>query len=129
MRGFTLVEVLVVLALVALLAGAALPAYRGQIHRAARADAVESLTRLQIAQERFRAAHGWYASRLALVGAGETSPQGHYRIALEPLGAEAYLARAEASGAQARDRECAVITLSVNQGFAQTGPDARCWNR
>lgn len=129
MRGLTLIEVLVVLVLVALLAGAALPSYQGQVRRAARADAVEALTRLQSAQERHRNIHGWYAPRLAALGTSSVSTQGRYDISLVPLGAERYQARAEARGAQAADGECAVLTLDVDHGFARPGPDARCWNR
>ena len=129
MRGLTLVEVLVVLVLAALLAGAALPSYQGQLRRAARADAVDALTRLQAAQERHRAAHGWYANQLSALGFAATSMQGRYAIALAPLGAERYQARAEARGAQSADGECAQLTLDVDQGFARQGPSARCWNR
>jgi len=129
MRGFTLVEILVVLALAALLAATALPAYRGQTQRVARLDAVESLTRIQMAQERYRAANGWYANQLASLGVSGRSPQGLYAIAIVPLGAEAYVARAEALGAQAGDQECGTLTLEVSQGFARNGPSARCWNR
>ncbi|MDE2615032.1 MAG: type IV pilin protein [Burkholderiales bacterium] len=128
-RGFTLVEIVVVLALAALLAGAALPSYRSQLQRAARADAVDALTRVQAAQELFRAAHGLYADRLAALAVPERSPQGRYRIALAPTGVEAYRASAYAIDAQSDDRDCAQITLDVDVGFARSGPDARCWNR
>ncbi len=129
MRGFTLIELTVVLALVALFAGVALPGYRAQLQRAGRADAVEALTRLQAAQERHRAGAGWYASDLPALGLAAASPQGRYAIALVPGGAESYRARAEAGGAQAGDRDCAVLTLDVTHGVAQSGPSARCWNR
>jgi type IV pilus assembly protein PilE len=128
-RGFTLIELSVVLALVALLTGVALPGHRAQLQRAGRADAVEALTRLQVAQERHRAGAGWYASDLSALGLGAASPQGRYAIALLPDGAEGYRARAEARGAQAGDSECAVLTLDVTQGIARSGPSARCWNR
>lgn len=128
-RGYTLVEIVVVLALAALLAGSALPGWRAHLQRAARADAVEALTRLQAAQERFRAAHGLYADRLAVLALGERSTQGRYRIALAPAGPEAYRASASAQGAQAGDRECAVLTLDVDAGFTRCGPSARCWGR
>lgn len=128
-RGFTLVELLVVLAATALLLGVALPGYRSQLQRAGRADGVHALTALQAAQERFRAAHGLYADRLAALAVPESSLQGRWRIALEAAGVEAYRARATALGAQAADGACAVLTLEVDAGFARSGPDARCWNR
>lgn len=128
-RGFTLVEMVVVLAMVALLAGAAFPSYRGHVLRAGRADAVEALTRLQAAQERFRTANGLYATQLAVLGLAERSTQGRYRIGLVPTGPEAYRATASAEGTQARDEDCAQLTLEVDTGLAKAGPGERCWNR
>ncbi|MFN9747529.1 MAG: type IV pilin protein [Betaproteobacteria bacterium] len=129
-RGFTLLELLVAMALAALLLTFGLRGQQGQGLRSGRLDAVEALTRLQQAQEQHRSAHGLYASELAaLVGTAATSPQGRYAIALERSGGEAYRATAVAQGPQARDTACATLTLEVQLGFAQTGPDASCWLR
>lgn len=129
-RGITLVEVLTALAIAALLATLALPRLQGDNGRAGRLDAVHALTRLQMAQEQYRSAHGLYAAELApLGGMGNTSPQGRYTISLALEGGESYVATAHARGAQARDPGCATLTLRVRQGFAQTGPDAGCWLR
>lgn len=128
-RGFTLVETAVVLALVGLLTATAVPAWQGHVMRAARADAVSALTRLQIRQERHHETIGWYASSLAALGHATTSAEGRYRIELVPRDADAYVARAHAVGVQERDRECLTITLEVQRGMARTGPSARCWNR
>ncbi len=128
--GFTLVELLVAVALAALLLTLGLGGHQTQNLRIGRVDAVEALTRVQQAQEQYRSAHGLYASDLsALRGTAPTSPQGRYAIAIDITGGEAYRATAQALGEQARDAGCAVLTLEVRQGFAQPGPDARCWNR
>jgi type IV pilus assembly protein PilE len=129
-RGFTLVELLVAVALAALLMTLGLGGWQGQNLRVGRHDAIEALTRVQQAQEQHRSAHGLYASELsALLGTAPTSPQGRYAIGIHITGGEAYRATAVALGAQARDAHCATLTLEVRQGFAQTGPDAGCWNR
>jgi type IV pilus assembly protein PilE len=128
--GFTLVECLAVLAMLAVLGVMAYPSLRAYDFRAGRLDAVEALTRVQVAQEKHRNAHGLYAAELqALAGASAQSPQGRYAIRLESIGPEAYLALARAVGAQAEDPGCATITLQVKQGFAQIGPHAGCWHR
>jgi type IV pilus assembly protein PilE len=129
-RGFTLVECMVVVALVGVLGVMAYPSLRAHDFRAGRLDAVAALTRLQAAQEQYRSAHGLYAGALgALLGTAELSPQGRYAIRLALTGPESYQATAQAQGKQAQDPGCATITLQVKQGFAQAGPHAGCWHR
>jgi type IV pilus assembly protein PilE len=132
-RGFTLVELAVACAVATLLASLALPAYQQQLQQARRSDAVQALTRVQAAQEQYRTLHGLYAAELAsLQGVPrERSAQGHYRITLQRTAAEHYraLAVADSGGPQAADRSCSTLVLAVNQGFAEHGPSARCWNR
>ena len=128
--GFTLVELLVACMLAALLATLAWPSFRGHDFRIGRLDAVESLSRIQLEQEKHRHAHGLYSAELsALKGMSTRSVQGRYLLALRLDGPEAYLASAQATGAQAQDPGCATITLQVRQGFAQIGPHAGCWQR
>lgn len=129
MRGFTLVETVVVLALAGLLAATAVPAWQGHALRAARADGAAALTRLQMQQERHHQLIGWYASSLSALGSAAHSPGGRYRIELAPRDADSYVARAHALGGQAGDRECLTLTLEVQRGMARTGPSARCWGR
>ena len=119
-----------VCAVVAILATLAWPSFRGHDFRAGRLDAVEALSRVQMAQEQHRSAHGLYAGELsALLGTSARSPQGRYAINVALNGPEAYRATASALGAQAQDPGCATITLQVKLGFAQTGPHAGCWQR
>lgn len=118
------------MAVAAVLAGLAVPAFHDQERRAARLDAVQALARVQQEQERHRAAHGLYASDLqALRGVTGQSAQGRYALSLQLEGPEAYVATARAIGRQADDRGCATMTLSVRLGFAQTGPEPACWPR
>ena len=128
--GFTLIECTMVCAVAAVLAGLAFPSYRQQQLRMARLDAVDALTRLQAAQERYRAATGLYAPDLAtLRGIADTSPQQRYHLDLAATGPDSYRATAQARGDQAADTDCAAITLDVNQGYSRAGPRAGCWNR
>jgi type IV pilus assembly protein PilE len=131
--GFTLLELLTACAVAGVLAAVALPSYQAQMRQAQRSDAVAALTRLQQAQEQYRAHHGMYADSLpALRGVPQgRSEQGHYRLLLQRTEGEVYSASAEAlpHSPQAGDAACRVLTLHVTAGFAQPGPSARCWNR
>jgi type IV pilus assembly protein PilE len=129
--GFTLTEVLIVCAVVALLAAIALPSFRGPLLKAHRTDAVSTLVRLQAAQERLRSSSGLYSDDLSRLQLSARSEEGLYALAVELTGTDSYRASASVmpGTSQAADHECEQITLEVNSGFATTGPSARCWNR
>jgi type IV pilus assembly protein PilE len=126
--GFTLVECLIVLAIVAILAGLTWPGLRSPDRRIGRLDAVQALTRVQGEQENYRAHNGLYSANLgALRGVQAASPQGRYTLSLSTSGPERYRAVALATGDQQADRDCAAITLDVTLGFATRGPTPACW--
>lgn len=131
-KGFTLVELCVVLAVAGLLATVAWPSYQTQLQRGRRVDAVTALMRVQLAQENHRAHHGLYASQLSVL-AGSTAPrsgEGLYDIELVG-GGDHYEARAtaRAGSVAADDRKCAVLSLRVRDGLADFAPSSYCWNR
>jgi len=139
-RGFTLVEVLVVLLIVAVLSLLAWPAFHGHWLRVRRADGQLALMQLQQHQARWRTDHPAYATATEL-GAPATSPQGHYRLTVLDPGATGYLLQAEAQGGQRADSGCAVLLLQLEQvhtsarsrtAFGAENPEPanrRCWSR
>lgn len=130
-RGFSLVEVSLAVAVVGILATLAWPSHQAQMQRARRLDATQALTTLQQAQEQFRLRHGAYASDLAQLGRpGMLSPQGLYELAVVAAapGRVTLAARTRPGGAQRNDRDCAEITLALNEGVADAGPSGRCWS-
>lgn len=129
--GFTLVEVASVCAVAGVLAGLAVPSYLAQLQRARRSDAVAALTRLQAAQERMRSHHGLYSGDFGALQLAAVSSEQLYGLAIEITGPESYRASATAlpGGAQAGDHECVQLQIDVKNGFVETGPSQRCWNR
>ena len=68
--GFTLIELMVVVIIVAILAAAAVPIYRSQVSRAYEAEVITGLAALRTTQRIYRAEFGTYpASKAALEGA------------------------------------------------------------
>jgi type IV pilus assembly protein PilE len=139
-RGFTLVEMLVVLLIVAVLSLWAWPAFHGHWLRVRRADGQLALMQLQQHQARWRTEHPVYATAPEL-GAPATSPEGHYRLTVLQPGPAGYLLQAEAQGGQRADSGCAVLQLRLEQAHTSTlsrtvagaeNPEPanrRCWSR
>lgn len=130
LRGLSLIEISIALALVGILAATAWPSQHAQLQRARRMDAITALTRLQYAQEQFRARHGHYSAALSGVGTSR-SPEGLYLLAVAEAAGDTVtlVARARPDGPQHGDGECRELTLRLNQGLADAGPSGRCWNR
>ena len=78
--GVTLLELLVVVALVAVLLGLAAPSYRQYLQRGHRIDAARALYAVAACQERVRARTGQYDTTRCL----DNAHTAHYRVAIVP---------------------------------------------
>jgi len=131
-RGFSLLELMVVLALLGILAALAWPAWTAHLREMRRLDAQQALQALHLAQIRWRSQHGHFAPSLQTLGSADTSPDGHYRLSLEPADAEGYTLLANGQGSQAQDMACNPMRLQLLQRATLVqdgGPDhnPRCW--
>lgn len=133
-RGFTLVELLAVLAIAALLAAIAIPSWHAIVVRAQRSDGTAALLALAAAQERYRFVHGHYAPATAPAppdGLGlATSARGWYALEIEFANAQRFLASATPTpgSPQHRDTRCQRLTIDeTGARGAEPGPVAACW--
>lgn len=129
--GFTLIELMMVVAIIAILAAVALPSYFDSIQKSRRADAMDALLTLQNQQEKWRANDTDYGTLTELTGAATAnSSDGYYTLTVGGLSAVAYTLTATATGAQAADTHCATMTLAASAGNPRGlkgGTNADCW--
>ncbi|MEO6030716.1 MAG: type IV pilin protein [Burkholderiaceae bacterium] len=111
-HGFTLIEMLVALAMAAALSSIAYPSFESQLRRAYRSDGLVALMHAQLAQERWRANSASYGS-LMQAGVPVVSTAGHYQLDLLAADADGYELLATATGSQARDSNCRYLRLRV----------------
>ncbi|MGE3296756.1 MAG: type IV pilin protein [Porticoccaceae bacterium] len=117
--GFSLIELMVVVTIVAILVAAAYPNYTDSVRRSNRSDARATL--LQVAQNlerRFTENNTYAGATLGTAAATDvwpttTSTEAYYTISFSVApSATAYTLRAVATGPQAKDSDCATMTLS-----------------
>lgn len=130
--GVTLIELMMVVVIVALLTGIAIPSYRNYTLRANRADAKAALLAAAGALERCYTRFNSYdpADGCALVFP-VTSTEQKYSITAPTQTATTFRLVATPQGTQAEDTGCANFTLdnTNTRGVSGTKPWRECWGR
>ena len=127
--GFSLIELMVALAVAGILAAIAYPAYTSHMQRGRRADAISALTAVMQAQERFRSNSATYASTVAALGLNIAQITPLYTVDLTGVGPAAtfdvgYIATATpiAGSKQALDVTCKTLTVTLVGATPQYSP-------
>ena len=131
-RGFTLGELMIAVAIVAILAAIVYPSYRDQVIRSNRSDAKIALS--QAAQElekcytRFNAYNAAACAAAANLAGGIDSPARRYRVTAAISDVD-YTLTATRQGPQADDSQCGDYTLTNKgaQGATGSGGVTTCW--
>lgn len=131
-NGFTLIEVMIVVAIVGILAAIAYPSYQEQVRKSRRADCAGELTLLANAMERFFTLNGSYPATVAAMNFPANCPidggTPSYTFSIPARTATTFTVQASPTGPQAGDK-CGDLTLThtgqqgVSTGLALT----ECW--
>ena len=134
--GFTLTELLVVVAVIGILGAVGYPSYQNYVREAKRTDGQGALLSMATEQERHYLSNNTYSGTTAdvwtAVGGNFRSPEGHYTLLAVSGNASSFTVRATARAEQAADTDCAVFELDntgrkVARNSGGTDTSAICW--
>lgn len=128
--GFSMLEVMAVLIIISVLSIVGIALFTGNVRQGRRADGVNTLLAISLAEERYRTVNTTYGTLAQVWGGVTTSAQGYYTLSISGASATGYTLTATAIGDQANDRSgstsCATLTLTSASGTVTEAP-AACW--
>jgi type IV pilus assembly protein PilE len=147
--GFTLIELMLVVAVAGVLALVAYPSFMDSVRKGRRSEAVAALAQVQQSQERWRANNASYADNAKLspnlpdgLGLKASTSSGLYTLTIDDADPSGYTATATAAAgkSQASDSPCQRLRVrmagaNIVYGSAAAAGDFdesannRCWSR
>lgn len=129
-RGFTLIEIMITVAIIGILAAVALPAYQNYVLRAGRTEGQAALMDISARLEQYYLGNKTYTTDIAGdLNTNTTTESNRYQMGVAgcPI-ATCYLITATAVNAQAADATCTTLTLNSSDVKGATGTDpTACW--
>lgn len=130
-HGFTLIELMITVAVVGILAAIAFPSYQEYLLRSRRVEAQDLLGEAAARQERWRAQNGSYTTTVTdlKLAHGNTSEHGYYTLSMAKATNDGgYTLTATRTASQSADRKCGDFTLNAAgiKGVS-AGTLANCW--
>jgi type IV pilus assembly protein PilE len=128
--GFTLIEMMITVALIAITTVVAIYSYQDKVKRGRRIDAINALLSISLAEESYRSNNTTYGTIAQVWGGVTTSQEGYYTLAISNVSATSYTITATGTGGQTSDAEngtsCATLSLAMSNGTMTKAPSA-CW--
>ena len=116
--GFTLIELMIVVAIIGIIGAIAFPSYNSYMDKSRRADAKAGMLKIADRQERYYIQNGAYTKTVTDLGfSDDLSEEGYYKFSISSQSTAAdYTITAKAQGVQANDKntsagDCTTMTL------------------
>lgn len=117
--GFTLIELIVVIAIAGIMTTIAYPAYQDSIRKARRGEAKSELSRLVLKQHKFRVTHTAFADDATLV----TTDSGYYEFLVTQFLSSRFSITATPKSASGQDQDlCATLTIDQDALIISSQP-------
>ena len=128
--GFSLIEIMVTIAIIGILTTVASRAYDSQKRKGYRMDAISAVSLLAQREENWHSRNGAYTITITDVGSA-ISKEKKYNLSLSNIGSDTYTITAEATGSQLEDKDCRKFILEhTGRKTAEkddTSANTKCW--
>ncbi len=133
-QGFSLIELMMTVAIVGILAGVAFPAYVSQMAKAKRSEGQAALLDLSTRMERFYSENRTYEganiagnNTSTLLPSTLTYPDGYYNLSISNQTDSSYTLIATPNSGTHKDEDCGSLTLTHTGVKGSSTGDEKCW--